>query len=357
MPEHHWPRRVLLTQFSVERGSDFDESIAAGLETHECEVVRQHWSQEWCGPVDLVMGYGPFSIHAGLGHTVRKLQQFPFDERPTFVWWLTENTPDPRLPGWLVHAGSSLRMAADSRLFPGPPWLPDKLKHQLLRGHRLRVFGQLSQARRLGLLDLLAVTCPSRSVYYGRYGFETLLAPLGYHPVYGIDLRLDRDIPVAFIGSVDSPRRQKLLGSLTDALGKRGVQVQTETSLYGEERTRFLNRTRIILNVLRARQDFVGQRFLLAAANKALVVSEPILDIEPFVPGKHLVVTPPGKMLEAVMYYLENEAERRSIAEEAYEFVRNELTIARMIGRILEAVRDKRRKGFQHASARSRFAR
>ena len=349
MGDHLWPRRVLLTQYRPGFGSDFDESFAAGLETHGCVVIRQHWAQPWDEPVDLVLGYGPFTIHAGLLHTVRKLGQFPPGRRPAFVWWLTENTPDPRLPAWLVRAGSSLRLAADVWLFPGPSWLPDRVKRTLLRGHRLRILGQLRRALRDGVLDLLVATCTSRATYYARNGFNTVVAPLGYHPVYGCDLQLVRDVPVAFLGNMDAPRRHKLLHPLIQALETRGVPVKMETSLYDEDRTRFLNRTRILLNVLRAPQDFVGQRFMLGAANKALVVSEPVLDADPFVPGKHLVVTPLERMAEMVLYYLDHEAERRSIVEEAHQFVRNELTISRMVGRILEGVRDGRRRKFQSA--------
>ena len=63
-----------------------------------------------------------------------------------------------------------------------------------------------------------------------------------------------------------------------------------QTGLYGDERTRYLNRVQVLLTILRAPQDYVGQRFLLGAANKALVVTEPISNEEAFKADKHLVV-------------------------------------------------------------------
>jgi spore maturation protein CgeB len=92
--------------------------------------------------------------------------------------------------------------------------------------------------------------------------------------------------------------------------------------------------------VLRAPQDFVGQRFLLAAANKTVVISEPVNDSLPFVPGKHMVVTQFDDLADKVAYYLKHEQERQALAENAYQFVSEELTSTNMVGRILTKARE-----------------
>ena len=97
-----------------------------------------------------------------------------------------------------------------------------------------------------------------------------------------------------------------------------------------------------MLNVLRAPQDFVGQRFLLASANKSLVISEPLLDHEPFVPGQHLVIAPLEKIPDTIQYYLANENKRREIVDRAYQFVTSELTSVNSVGRILAKARQVR---------------
>ena len=99
---------------------------------------------------------------------------------------------------------------------------------------------------------------------------------------------------------------------------------------------------RILLNILRAPQDFVGQRFLLGSANKTLVISEPINDSSPFVPGQHMVVAPMDELAEKVEFYLSNENKCQEIVDRAYRFVSNELTTTKMVGLILAQARQVR---------------
>jgi glycosyltransferase involved in cell wall biosynthesis len=93
-----------------------------------------------------------------------------------------------------------------------------------------------------------------------------------------------------------------------------------------------------MINVLRAEQDFVGQRFTLAAANKVLVVSEPLNDSAPFIPGKHLIVTPLDRMADTVCEMLRDEQRRSRLADQAHDFVTRELTIGNMMGALLNEV-------------------
>jgi hypothetical protein len=342
-PEPGWPRRVLLAHEGSRFGGDFDESLLDGLRAH-CEQVEVVPGRQPLPPgYDLVLGYGPFSLESGaLLPLAEGLAAMPRPQRPAFAWWLTEGVPDPRLPGWLVDGLAGLRLAADRSLAAAPGHARAGWQEPFSKGHRLRILGQLRWAHARGLLSVVAVTSASRADYLRQRGLPTIVVPLGYHRVYGADLGLPRDIPVAFLGDTDAPRRRRLLPGLLAQLAERGIPVQVENNLYGEARTQFLNRTRILLNVLREPQDFVGQRFLLAAANKALVVSEPFNDGEPFVRGRHLAVAPLAGLADAAAAYLADEVARTQLVDRAYHFVTHELTTAQMVGRIIQQLRQDR---------------
>ena len=112
--------------------------------------------------------------------------------------------------------------------------------------------------------------------------------------------------------------------------------------LTGEERACLLNQTKILLNILRSGDDFTGQRLLLAMANKALVISEPLKDSAPFVAGRHFIAAPVAKFAETIQFYLSHDAERLQIVEAAHRFVTLELPLERMLGQILEQARQVR---------------
>lgn len=339
-----WPRNVLLNYDGAEFGGDFDGSFVAGLEEHGCEVTALGHGQPWLPTFDLLLGYGPFTLETGSMLTVsRQILALPVEQRPIFVWWLTEGMPDPRFPSWFVTLASKSRVSADRLLAKGSTLPRPRWRDLLLTGHRLRIIGELDWMRERGLPDVLVVTCPSRAQYLQKRGFRPIVVPLGYHgPSYGSDLGLERDIEVAFLGNTSSRRRQQILPRLFDELTKRSIQVAVENNLYGEARSVFINRSRILLNILRAPQDFVGQRFLLGAANKALIISEPVSDIAPFVPGQHLVVADLHELADAVQYYLSHESEWQEITDRAYRLVTEELTITKEVGHILEQARSAR---------------
>ena len=340
MSSELWPHKVLLLYEGSNFGGDFDTSFLNGLEEHGCEVTCLSRGQPWSPPFDLVLGYGPFTLELGsILPVAKQLLDLPPAQRPIFAWWLTEGIPDPRFPTWLVNIASQLRLKADHLLANGSSSPRSHWRDLALKGHRLRIFGQLNWVRERQLLDVLAVTSASRAEYLQKQGFSPIVVPLGYDPIYGADMGLEREIEVAFLGNTSAPRRQRLLPNLFDELAKRGIQVVVENNVYGEARNKFLNRSRILLNVLRAPQDFVGQRLLLGSANKTLVISEPINDSLPFIPGQHMVVASLDELAEKVHFYLSNENKRQEIVDRAYRFVFEELTTTKMVGRILAQAR------------------
>ncbi len=76
---------------------------------------------------------------------------------------------------------------------------------------------------------------------------------------------------------------------------------------------------------------------LLAAPNGALLLSEPVSDSGPFVAGRHFAVARVEDMLGAVQHYLQHEDERSAIARSAQALVTQELTMAAMARRFLQA--------------------
>jgi Glycosyl transferases group 1 len=339
------PRNILLLHSDEEMSGEFDESFIGGLIACGCSVDYQPVWEPWQKTYEMVLGYGPFTPVQSMLPVARRILEIPLSKRPLFAWWLTENSPDPRWPAMLVDLAARLRIQMDCALEPYSTKLPHFLRSTFFRGHRLRVFGELRWVQQQGVLDVFAVTSAARAAFYHRHGFNPVLAPLGYHPVYGKDLGLNRDIPVAFLGNLDSPRRKRLLPPILRELQQHGIQVDFQTGLYGDERTRYLNRVQVLLTILRAPQDYVGQRFLLGAANKALVVTEPISNEEAFKADKHLVVAGLNSMADIILHYLANPEERKPIVERAYRFVTQELTIQQSVARILEQASRQRDQG------------
>lgn len=339
------PNKILLLHSDEEMSGEFDESFFDGLVACGCSVDYQPVWKPWENTYDMVLGYGPFTPIQSMLPVARRVLEIPRSKRPLFTWWLTENSPDPHWPSRLVDLAARLRIQTDRALEPYRTRMPHNLRKAFFRGHRLRVFGELRWVQQQGVLDVFAVTSAERAAFYRRHGFDPVLAPLGYHPVYGNDLGLHRDIPVAFLGNMDSPRRKRLLQPILHVLQQHGVSVDFKAGLYGDERTRYLNRVQILLNILRAPQDYVGQRFVLGAANKALVVTEPVSSDEAFKADEHLVVAGLSSMAETVLHYLKNPDERTPIVDRAHRFVTQELTIQKSVARILEQASRRREKG------------
>jgi hypothetical protein len=77
--------------------------------------------------------------------------------------------------------------------------------------------------------------------------------------------------------------------------------------------------------LLREKWDDNSLRFGLATHNKALIMTEPMVDHTPhLIAGRHLVVAAPERMAETIAHYLAHEEERRLIVDAAYELVRSQ---------------------------------
>jgi glycosyl transferase family 1 len=192
-----------------------------------------------------------------------------------------------------------------------------------------------------GLPDLLMVGGRASQEFLAENGISAEWVTPGYHTSHGRDLGLRRDIDVMFLGATDVPRRRRLLRRL----GSNGINVQVAGSWHdarwwGEERTRVLNRVRILLNIPRRPGELSADRLILGMANGALVVSEPIFDSTPYVPGEHYVSAAPDDFPRVITRFLADEATRARIAAVGQRFatrqVRFECSVSRLMSLIDE---------------------
>jgi hypothetical protein len=193
-----------------------------------------------------------------------------------------------------------------------------------------------------GIPDLLLVSTPGRQQFLVEQGFSSAYVPVGYHRAeYGSDMGIPRDIGVLFLGALTIPHRKRLLKKLR----RTGINLVAKGSwsdpdYWGENRTKLLNRTKILLNLHRYPGELSGVRLILGMANKALVISEPIYEPGDFVPGKHFVSATSDEMPEIIHYYLNHEDEREGIAREGHKLVTQKLTMERSISTILKLIKE-----------------
>jgi hypothetical protein len=162
---------------------------------------------------------------------------------------------------------------------------------------------------------------------------------MGYAPSQGRDLGIERDIDVLILGATTLRRSLKI-----GRLRRQGVDVTVRggwhsPQYWGDSRTRLINRARIFLNIPRFAGQFALLRFTLGASNRALIVSEPLYNSAPFVPGEHYVAAGYGEMPRVIRYYLAHEEERRRIAENGYHLTMEKCLISHSVDRLAECIR------------------
>ena len=151
---------------------------------------------------------------------------------------------------------------------------------------------------------------------------------------------------MVFLGTTVDRRRRTLVARLEAEFARHAVSVQIHDGspqrgfCFDEARTLLLNRAKILLNIMRQPWDDPVHRMLLAAANGALLLSEPLApdSVGPFAVGEHLVTAEIVDLGAAVSYYASHPVERERIARQAFELVTGELTIERMCARLLDTL-------------------
>jgi hypothetical protein len=304
-----YPDRVSrLTQQLAERGFDVEQTAD----------VPRTWT-----PEEVVWVYGDAAWFPKVLASISELEP---SRRPSVVLWHSEPLPPPRASGlrWPVPTVREL----------------GKIVLRDLRASDVYTnWWAIRKLAKAGLPDALVVTSRERQEFLTERGVQADFVPDGSEPLDGEDLGLDRDIDVLLLGAYRLRSRRRAVARLRKA----GIRVQTkgdyfDPSLWGESRTRLINRTKIMLSVSRFPGTFATGRFLMSMACGALVVSDPLFDSAPYEPGVHFVETTIEELPATVARYLEDEDARRRIAQAGHELVTKELTMERCFAKLLDVV-------------------
>jgi hypothetical protein len=322
----------------------FGSAISSVIEQLGCVATNFNHAARLPEELDVVLAYGPLNSLVPLAN---QLLSCPTSQRPLFALWLTEQLPNPALPEWIRHSVGVIRSRAERLAFresaQGEWRLDQRLRWLVAKAHRFRYYGDLHWLHRLGLLSVLVVGSQWISHFLHVRELNPVTAYIGSYTEWWADLGLARDIPVMWLGKTGTARRKRFLKRVRADLRDRGVDVLMidgveNPYVFGEERTILLNRTKIVLNILRTEWDNHSLRYFLAAPNRALIVTEPTLPHTPFRPGEHLVEAPLEKMADTICYYLAHEKERQRIADQAHRLTTTELTMRNSVERILQQV-------------------
>ncbi|MCX6044219.1 MAG: glycosyltransferase [Chloroflexi bacterium] len=344
------PYRVGLIRWPSD-GSGIGEAIYHALEAQGHEPFYFSLGSDITTPVDVIFLFGPFGRFLNeLGQIRAKLAR----QQPIFIFWNTEGLPDLRLP-WPLMAKlsavrswlSNLRDTHHCRHYA--PSLLARIDTSMIR---FRHLGDFLYANQQGWIDVFADISAVYANLFETRGIPTLTAPFGGACDWYADLNVTRDIDVLWMGKRATGRRSKLLDQVRLELRQRGVEMYVVDNIerpfvFDDARTQLLNRTKITLNLLRTWYDENSLRICLAAANRSLIVSEPLLAHVPqYKAGKHYVTAPVEQLADQIMYYLEHENERQRIVEDAYQLVTHELTIANSVRSLMEETNRRRNGSF-----------
>ena len=246
--------------------------------------------------------------------------------RPLRVAWHWEPLPMPKRAGtrstWLSWREMAKIMLRDVRATD-----------------RYTNLSRLRKLNRQGWPDQLIVSSQAWQESLAERGIAAHWVPYGYEIGDGAPCAGSRDIEALFLGDLNVPRRKRLIKQLRRA----GVHLTAKGSwfdkeLWGEERTRMINRAKAFLNLQRYPGEISAHRLILGMANKSLVVSEPIYRPAPFIPGEHYVEAEVGEMPEILRFYQTHCEEREAIVDRAYRFVTSELRMETSLSSILSLV-------------------
>jgi hypothetical protein len=210
---------------------------------------------------------------------------------------------------------------------------------------RFRYLGDYYYAHRRGWIDIFADTSEIYAEIHRRKGLPTIVAHWGATPRWYKDLGLARDIDVLWMGTRGTQRRSIILDRVRSELEAHGVRMHIADGrenpfIFDDQRTIYLNRSKITLNITRTWYDDNFSRLAMAAPNRSLIVSETMLPHCPsFQAGIHFVSVPVKKLSETILYYLVHEEERLRIVDNAYQMVTTKLVFRESIKSIMDAAK------------------
>ena len=295
--------------------------------------------------IDYLLTFGPYNRILPIWQ--RNTRTAP-DRRPVVIHWNTEGMPDLRIPPRVISVLGAMRSKIgrmgysnsiiDHYLYSIRPVLNIDQSFKRYRYH-----GDYEYACRMGWLQVLSDSSHIYSKIRTKIGIPTVYAPWGASQRWYDDLDLERDIDVLWLGAKGSPRRSRILNRVFKELKLKGLNVyiadnEENDFIFGEARTRYLNRAKITLNITRTWYDDNFSRFTMACSNRSLIVSEPVLPhCTEFKENVHYVSARIEDLTDTIVYYLEHEDERRKIVDNAYELMMSELKFEKSLQRMFAA--------------------
>jgi hypothetical protein len=302
---------------------------------------------EWSTDVDLLLIPGPFYP---LSPVISRISGLKEKRKIKIAIWLTEQRLSNKTPDWFLRWGGDFLRTITANL-ENLSYQQTVIKYFLnkivLKGTRLRLPGEISLLYKKGWLDLLAVSTLSHQHFFQKkLGITTEVIPMGYHKYLGENLHLNKDIDVVFLGSLRDHRRKKIINKLYNSLAERNITLVIHDGsclerklIFGQERTNLLNRSKIMLNIMRQPWDDLVFRMLLAAPNRTMIVSEPVIDTIPFQPENHFIMAEIEQISRIIQCSLQNHEKREQIIDRSYDLVVNKMPMEKMILKLMKSIR------------------
>ncbi len=347
--------RVAIPEWVIDDG--IANMIASELELMGHEPVLFYFGGRIPEDIDYLLTFGPYDTILPLWEKNALVQS---RHRPIAIHWNTEGMPDPRIPSRVVGALGALRSkigrmgnsasALDRFFYSLSPISKIDQSYKRYRYH-----GDYAYAIRKGWLHILSDTSFIYSQLRNAVGIPTLYAPWGASERWYEDLGLERDIDVLWMGKRGSSRRGRILDQVFSTLKSKGLNVyigdnEIDPFIFGDQRTRFLNRAKITLNITRTWYDDNFSRFSMACSNRSMIVSESLLPHCPeFKENVHYISAKIGDLADTIVHYVEHEDERKQIVDNAYNLMTSELRFENSLRRMFAAAQQYARRGITDA--------
>ncbi len=181
-------------------------------------------------------------------------------------------------------------------------------------------------------------------------GIDARRLPIGAVPTIVAPPAPERSIDLLFLGALDD-RRGRILAELAPGLVHRRAELRlfrfdrpvgehTPGLVFGQAKYELLSRSKVLLNLHRAREAdapayFEWVRMVEAMANGCAVVTESSVGHDPLVAGTHFVEADEMAIADTITELLDDDHQRLAIAEAGRSIVSDELALGPTLDRLL----------------------
>jgi hypothetical protein len=239
-----------------------------------------------------------------------------------------------RLRGRLYRFCSSFGYRRACNLIHSAGLADDPLDWTQIRG-TMENWLDLRQGLADGWIDHVAVSTRQRQEFLAARGITAPFIAVGSCEELGGDQGLPRDLQVLFLGRVRRGPRAAKLARIEHTLRAAGIALtQITADCYGPNRTRCLNRTRLMLHLHNHPWSPAWIRFVMAAQCGAVVVSEPAADQEPFAAETHYAAAAACELPAAIVALLDDPVRYNRLRTAATALCRDSLTMLNSVQKL-----------------------